>query len=950
MTALVFASSCIKEVGGDNPQTGPQPQPEVETREVTLTAGAVSKTVLADDGKSIKWKHGDKIAIVFSHPQSSAHVAELATEIEGEGTADKAKFKGELPVNITEGNGYAAAFAVHPSTAVDQSGVPSYNLPVEQVAEASGAFAAGLNLSSTSVDFSDLNAEEDAVVSFHNALSILKFKLSSDVTSVTFEGSTAFAGQVPLLVDESQDGRLVVDTKNLGTAGSKSVTLLPPTGSDSFADDVVYNLLVWPGTHSQLVIKLGFKSINYQKTVVKSLPFAASKFYTLGFNADEEVVLQEISDLSDAADAVVGNLADLVTRVEEAENTVSELMSQIQSVAVMSEYAENVAMAPYSIFGTSKHKDEISLNYMIRPAAVAKELVTKYADAMSAQVCYRDASGNLSFGSLPVSDAEISGDIMSVKVNAGGLSDAFYNGNIEAQLALQISDGRTEVLSDFISLVPKLGAGLDIKRVEDIPVLKGATLSMPYKFAVNSDSYDISIAATGGGISDSDVRITDRSEWMDGYIYVNVKDSYVVEEMRVTVTLTSGDDSIVQPLTFADGGAFDVRVSGEVDYIGGEVSVSVLNNDYGTYTMQLNASGWIYQTVTGVGGQYTVEPNDGAERVASVTFTINTNNVAENGNLKYSKGVNIVQRAYGSELQGDYFADGEKATLQSATANVASKLNVVILGDGYKKKDLLKGGKFERSACAAMDAFFGVAPFKDFRDRFNVYMAAYESASEGPGDTCFELSYSSSSTAVNYTDNGAKIVDVLQNNFGLSGAAYYRTIVIVLVNTDASIGATNYPVRTVVSGSDDPGDGYASVGVAMLAANNSMATSGLVRHEAGGHAFGRLGDEYDVARFTPDYLTNDAGAHKVGFYRNVAPNTTYWSAFTQAGYSDSEVTYDAYCGGNVYRSTRASGMMWDNTGNFNAVCRWLIYERIRKQTEGDRDYWNDFLTYDKKNR
>ena len=943
--AFVLAASCAKEVAGDGPQTEPQPEVEVETREISLTAGAMAKTTLADDGKSIKWKHGDKIAVVFSHSQNASHVAELATEIEGEGTADKAKFKGELPVNITAENGYSATFAVHPSTAVDQNGAPSYNLPVEQVAEANGAFADGLNLSSTSVAFSDINAGENASVSFHNALSILKFKLSSDVTSVTFEGSTAFAGQVPLLVDESQDGRLVVDTKNLGTAGSKSVTLLPPTGSDSFTDDVVYNLLVWPGTHSQLVIKLGFKNINYQKTVVKTLAFAASMFYTLGFNADEEVVLQEISDLSDAADAVVGDLTDLVTRVEAAENTVSELMSQIQSVAVMSEYAENVAMAPYSVFGSNKQKNEISLNYMIRPADVAAELVSKYADAMSMQVCYRSESGSLSFGTLPLNSAEIDGDILSVKVNAGGLRDSFYNGNEEAQLALQISDGKTEILSDFVTLVPALGGGISIKRTDDIPALKGATLSFPFSYAPSSDTYSLTLSSEGIGASDA--WLTYNNDFKTGYIYVSVKENVNVEDIRVTVKLTSGDEVIEQPLTFADGGRFNVKVSSEVDYIGGEVTVTVEDNDFGSYSMQLKTGGWIYQTNSGVNGKYTVDENTGGERNASLEFSISTDDIANNGSLKYAKSVSIVQKAYGTPLTGNYFAEGEKFTLQTATAAVANKLNIVILGDGYRQKDLLKGGKFESRARSAMDAFFGVAPVKDFRDRFNVYMVAYKSDTEGPGNTYFGLNYSSGSTGVNYDEDHKPLIEnAVKQCVDNDMSRLFRTIVIILANTDASIGSTNYLYQTTASELGvDTGDGFASVGVSMLTAN-STATNGLIRHEAVGHAFGRLGDEYEVDWYTTA-LVNER--HNVGFYRNVATDKSYWSSFTNAGYGSDEVMYDEYMSG-LYRSTNAYGMMYNNTGKFNAVCRWLIYDRIRKQTEGNRDYWDDFLTYDQQNR
>jgi hypothetical protein len=91
--------------------------------------------------------------------------------------------------------------------------------------------------------------------------------------------------------------------------------------------------------------------------------------------------------------------------------------------------------------------------------------------------------------------------------------------------------------------------------------------------------------------------------------------------------------------------------------------------------------------------------------------------------------------------------------------------------------------------------------------------------------------------------------------------------------------------------------------------------------------------------------------HNVGFYRNVATSQSYWSAFTAAGYGDDEVTYDKYGSYATYRSTRESGIMWNNNGQFNAVSRHAIYERIIKQSQGAGAYsWNSFLEWDKKNR
>lgn len=942
LTAVLVALSCVKiEEGGDtevtptpDPTPGPQPQP---TRVVTLEA---DRSASGD----ARWLGGDCVSVVFTHDTKQVSLTEFVTSEDGK-PASKAIFTADFSNDVTESEGYNdGGYAISPSAAVDENGKVGFTLPSVQTTDENGTAQRELWLSSAAVSLADISDDDAAQLNFTDAVSVIMFKVASDVTSVILKGTAPFTGKAPLKVDDK--GQLVVDESAEWVEASTSVTLTPPAGSETFTNDVVYNLVVWPGTHNSLTINVAYKELGENEiSSSEAIELEPSTSYTLDLKADSGAILKEFDE---ALGEIGGDISDIKDRLE----GLPAIMEQIQSVVVLSEYAENVAIAKYSNFSSFKKREDISVSYLIRPAAVAEELVSRYSDAVSAQICYRTASGSLSFADLPLGEVSLSGDILTVKVKAEGLSDSFYKGEVSAQLALQVSDGQTEIMSDFISLVPQLSPGLDLRKVTDIPVLNGATLSMPFTYATTTDSYTLSVSTEG--ISSSDVRINYYDASKTGYIYVNVKESDNIDNIKVDLILTCGEDIVRQPLTFADGGPFDVSVSGTVDYIGGEVSLSVVNNSYGSYTLQLASGGWIYQTSTGVDGHYSVDYNSGSERTASVVYTINTKDTASNGALKYTKSVNIVQRAYGTALQGDYFSHGECVTLQAAAAPVANKLNLVILGDGYKKKDLLKGGKFERSASSAMSAFFAVEPYAEFRDRFNVYMVTYESENEGPRlesvsagshKTYFETYYKGGgNTYLNTSSDGQnRVIDAVQNNLGLKNNSYYRTVVILLANTAENVGSTAYPSMTTTS-KEATGDGYASFSIAMIAAN-STATGGLVRHEAGGHAFGRLADEYVVSWYTPS-LVNER--HNVGFYRNVATDTSYWSAFTSAGYTSTEVMYDQYISG-LYRSTHESGIMWNNNGNFNAVSRWAIYDRIRKQTEGDGNYWNDFLKYDIKN-
>ena len=937
LTAVLVVFSCIKiEEGGDTEATPiPDTQP---TRLVTLEADRSASS-------DTRWLGGDCISVVFTHDSKPVSLTEFVTYEDGK-PASKAIFTADFSNYITQSEGYNdGGYAISPSTAVEENGRIDFSLPTVQATDENGSAQRELWLASAPISLADISDDDAAQLNFTDAVSVIKFKVASDVTSVTIKGTSPFTGKAPLKVTEK--GNIVVDNAMEWVEASTNVTLTPPSGAETFTNDVVYNLVVWPGLHNSMTIKVIYKELGEHETVTsESIELEPSKSYTLDLKADSGAILKEFDD-------ALGEIGDDISDIKDRLEGLPAIMQQIQSVVVLSEYAENIAIAKYSDFSSFKKKEDISISYMIRPAAVAEELVSRFSDAISAQLCYRTSSGALNFATLPLSEASLSDDILTVKVVADGLSDLFYKGEMSAQLALQISDGQTEIMSDFISLVPHLSPGLDIRKTADLPVLRGATLSMPFSYAPTTNSYTFSLSTEG--ISPSDVRVNYYDASRTGYIYVDVKESDNVDDIKVDLILTCGDDVVSQPLTFVDGGPFDVVVSGAVDYIGGEVSLDVVNNSYGTYTLQLASGGWIYQTSTGVDGHYTVDYNSGSERTASVVYTINTASAVENGALKYTKSVSILQLAYGTPLQRSYFSNGECLCLQSATSSVPHKLNLVILGDGYKKKDLLKGGKFERSAASAMSAFFGVEPYATFRNRFNVFMVAYESEHEGPRletaspdshKTYFETWYKGGgNTYLNTSSAGQdKVIDVVQNNLGLKDNDYYRTVAILLSNTAENVGSTAYPSMTTTS-SEATGDGYASFSIAMIAAN-STATGGLIRHEAGGHAFGRLADEYVVSWYTPT-VVNDR--HSVGFYRNVATDTAYWSAFAQAGYTSSEVMYDQYITG-LYRSTHENGIMWNNNGIFNAVSRWAIYDRIRKQTEGYSDYWGEFLEYDIKNR
>ena len=940
--ALTLASSCQDEAGLNPPE---------QYGTVTITADAAGTRTVLDGSGAVLWEDGDQISLLFTHDTKAPVVRTFSTSIEGEAAAG-ADFTGTLPLEVyREGSDYHETVrAVYPSGALNEGGGLVFDLPEDQKARTDGSFEAGLNLASANIRLIDIQDDGNASATFYNALSILRFTVTgSDVASVTLTGTAPLAGKAPLtfVTDGDDAGRLVIDAAAdwAGSDKEMSVTLTPADGSDCFTEGTVYNLLVWPGTHSSLTATLNFKEYgDFDKTSAAEFTFEPSKYYTLDFNADSETLVKEITDPLDAMGLKLPGLEDRLAALETTAEKISMLLDQIQSVALMTEYLDNAVYAPYAQLTFSKLKMDIKLDFIVRPAKAAGLLLDicakegNLSNVLCARIDYKDGG----LGTLAVNDATLNGDILTVVVDAENIYNSLYEGNAIASVALQISDGNTEILSDFARLVPKKGAMMSITTTDGIPVLKGAGLSMGFSFGASDMSKSKIVVENAVGFASTPTVSYNSSG--TGFFNASFAENADLSQMSVDLVLTCGEESDRQTLTFAEGGNFEVETSGEVDYIGGEVSVNVVLNDFTTYTSELrNAGNWIYQTYSGSNNILTVNANDGSERSAEVVF-----NIKGIGSITYTKSVSVSQKAYGTQIdESKYHQDGSQLLLNEATAGL-NPLNVVILGDGYQKKDLQKGGKFERSARSACDAFFGVAPFSHFRDRFNVYMVAYESVDEGPGlneahNTYFKTWYKGGNdTYVNYAE-GQPISTVLRSTLGFSDNAFYRTVVILLVNTDANIGSTNYLSQTTGDMSVT-GDGYATCSVAMVSAGTT-GMGGLVRHEGGGHGFGRLGDEY--ANYTVQAV-NDK--HAVGFYRNIATNTSYWNAFTQAGYEADKVTYDEQTEGGVYRSTHESGIMWNNNGNFNAVSRQIIYERIIKQTEGSDAYsWKNFLEYDEKN-
>ncbi len=274
--ALVAVAAC-KQVEISVPET------EETFREVSIVASAIdTKTQLQDDN-SVTWEQTDNIMLKFSPAQDKdvdVRTSEFAfAETENEGVT--AKFKGMIANTVTTDGGYSDdVFAVYPSTAMNEStGAVTWTINAAQ-AVASGSFPTNANLSSAKISLDQLNANEVADANFKNALSIIRFTLPEYVNSVMVTGTAPLTGEATL---EFNSEGMLEPTLDPDPA---SVTVTPKD-AEAFTAGETYNILVWPGEHTELTVNLtDVHGCTLTKTVSGNRSFAAGQFYTFNFKSD----------------------------------------------------------------------------------------------------------------------------------------------------------------------------------------------------------------------------------------------------------------------------------------------------------------------------------------------------------------------------------------------------------------------------------------------------------------------------------------------------------------------------------------------------------------------------------------------------------------------------------------------------------------------------------------
>lgn len=301
--------------------------------------------------------------------------------------------------------------------------------------------------------------------------------------------------------------------------------------------------------------------------------------------------------------------------------------------------------------------------------------------------------------------------------------------------------------------------------------------------------------------------------------------------------------------------------------------------------------------------------------------------------------------------QYDYeYGEDEMITLQEH--KIGNGVNLVFLGDGYSALDISKG-EYMKMIKEQVERFFDIEPYRTYRDYFNIYTGIAVSPESGIG-TINTIRYTKFETT--YTGGVGLRCDY--------DAAFAYALKMPTVNK----GNLNQTLIIMTPNSTDYGgicqmweDGSAIAFCPLSDYGYPLDSRGVIQHEAGGHGFGKLGDEYIYHNEFIDFCICTCCGHvrefnyakELGWYENLSltgkMHEVPWSHLIfDDRYSD---VVDIYEGGfkharGVFRSEQNSCMN-NNISYYNAISREAIVKRIMEYA-GESYSFEKFVENDKR--
>lgn len=395
------------------------------------------------------------------------------------------------------------------------------------------------------------------------------------------------------------------------------------------------------------------------------------------------------------------------------------------------------------------------------------------------------------------------------------------------------------------------------------------------------------------------------------------------------------------------------RISAHHDFSISRPLLRTLNANYSkTYTLRAPANqSWSIQSKP---DWVTISPSEGvgkmdvtitvSEMASTDVTTFESTFINEWGSVEYQsyegRAGEIVflldEKDYTSTMKVEQYnyahADGEVIVNQSATKG--NGVNIVFMGDCFDARDIASG-KYLDGINEAIGYYFDIEPYKSYKEYFNIYTVIGMSPDTGMGtvNTIKDAKFGSQYSLDGITPNTAITYEYVMKAATVNEDNLNKTLVVMVENT-TDYGGICYMW----------GDGSAIAICPMSRDAYPYDFRGIVQHEAGGHGFAKLADEYiyhnafieACSCVCCNHLDGFNVGKSLGWYRNLSSNgdmnSVEWAHLIfHSDYSD---MVDMYEGGyyhtrGIYRS-EATSCMNNNIPYYSAIQRQEMVERIMK--------------------
>lgn len=295
---------------------------------------------------------------------------------------------------------------------------------------------------------------------------------------------------------------------------------------------------------------------------------------------------------------------------------------------------------------------------------------------------------------------------------------------------------------------------------------------------------------------------------------------------------------------------------------------------------------------------------------------------------------------------GYQYAEDEVLELQKATKGNNGGINIVILGDGYDAKDIANGS-YLQDMRQLIEYFFAIEPYTTYRNYFNVYTAFPVSTESGVG-TVNTIRYNRFNTTftlgVGLKCDDEEVFDYAMKVPTVNASNIDQTLIIIVPNSTEYGGCCQmWSTGAAIAFCPKSADDY------------PYDSRGIIQHEAGGHGFGKLADEYIYSNdFAKDgTIATIINNKNLGWFDNIdiigkMHEVTWSHLIFDPRYSD---IVDIYEGGymfsrGVFRS-ELNSCMNNNIPYFSTISRESIVKRIKRYA-GETYSFEEFVANDKR--